>query len=257
MHNNDVSIMLGKQWRDEPESVKAKYKALAEDYKREHAAKNPGYQYAPRKPSEKKRRMTARKLARLAEVESPQAIGKASFSQDAGMADHDAADFDDVFDFNDPGSKLPSIPKKSRIATTQDINGTRRPVGWPRLRTDHLGAYTLMDLPSRNEVANVVQANNASIAPESVLPYSPGNADNNMVTTTPAAHANNDQAFFDSLVDWEAIAEDFERMHTITAEEEAYLEGVELGDSFLTLSDEMKREAFKKELERIAKMWKP
>ncbi|OJJ43406.1 hypothetical protein ASPZODRAFT_146122 [Penicilliopsis zonata CBS 506.65] len=61
-HNNDISIavMLGKQWKAEPEDVKAQYKALAESAKRKHAEDYPDYQYAPRKPSEKKRRGSSR-----------------------------------------------------------------------------------------------------------------------------------------------------------------------------------------------------
>lgn len=65
LRNNDISVILGKQWKEETEEVKAHFKATAEKIKEQHAAENPGYQYAPRKPSEKKRRMTARKLARL------------------------------------------------------------------------------------------------------------------------------------------------------------------------------------------------
>ncbi|KAJ9613900.1 hypothetical protein H2200_002036 [Cladophialophora chaetospira] len=63
--NNDISVMLGKQWKAESNKVKDEWKAKAERVKKQHALENPGYQYAPRKPSEKKRRMTARKLAKL------------------------------------------------------------------------------------------------------------------------------------------------------------------------------------------------
>jgi hypothetical protein len=65
LHNNDISVILGKQWSMEPQSVKDRYKARANAIKKKHAAENPGYRYAPRKASEKKRRMTARKLALL------------------------------------------------------------------------------------------------------------------------------------------------------------------------------------------------
>jgi len=75
-HNNDIckftnpnhsnnqltpaAIMLGKQWKDEPEEVKAQYRAQAEEVKKKHAEKHPNYQYTPRKPSEKKRRASSR-----------------------------------------------------------------------------------------------------------------------------------------------------------------------------------------------------
>lgn len=52
--------MLGKQWKDEPEEVKAQYKARADELKKKHAEDFPDYQYTPRKPSEKKRRAPSR-----------------------------------------------------------------------------------------------------------------------------------------------------------------------------------------------------
>nr|ACS91132.1 HMG [Nannizzia gypsea]ACS91145.1 HMG [Nannizzia gypsea] len=60
-HNNDISILLGKKWKAETSETKAHFKALAEEIKKKHAEENPGYQYAPRKPSEKKRRCTNRR----------------------------------------------------------------------------------------------------------------------------------------------------------------------------------------------------
>lgn len=80
-HNNDIceyllsiesareltilAIILGSQWKNESEEVKAHYKALAEELKKKHAEDHPDYQYAPRKPSEKKRRATSRQYARF------------------------------------------------------------------------------------------------------------------------------------------------------------------------------------------------
>ncbi|KAL1963807.1 hypothetical protein VTN77DRAFT_7873 [Rasamsonia byssochlamydoides] len=60
-HNNDISVILGKQWNNEPEHVKAHFKALADEIKRKHAEGHPDYQYSPRKPSEKKRRISSRR----------------------------------------------------------------------------------------------------------------------------------------------------------------------------------------------------
>lgn len=48
--------ILGAQWRRESAQKKGEYKALAEQLKRKHAHDHPDYQYAPRKPSERKRR---------------------------------------------------------------------------------------------------------------------------------------------------------------------------------------------------------
>ncbi|KAL8867997.1 MAG: hypothetical protein Q9174_005286 [Haloplaca sp. 1 TL-2023] len=61
LHNNQISVALGKQWQNETPEVKAAYKAMADEIKRKHLLAHPGYQYQPRKPAEKKRRMTRRK----------------------------------------------------------------------------------------------------------------------------------------------------------------------------------------------------
>lgn len=60
LHNNDISIILGKQWKSEPDEVRAHYKCLADESKRKHFEEHPDYQYSPRKPSEKKRRTSSR-----------------------------------------------------------------------------------------------------------------------------------------------------------------------------------------------------
>ncbi|KAK5136179.1 hypothetical protein LTR08_004016 [Meristemomyces frigidus] len=66
VHNNSISVIIGEKWKAEPDHVRAEYKQKAEDAKTQHAINNPGYQYQPRKPSEKKKRMTKNKLAKLA-----------------------------------------------------------------------------------------------------------------------------------------------------------------------------------------------
>jgi len=50
--------------------VKERYKVKAEDAKRQHLINHPDYQYQPRKPSEKKKRMTKNKIAKLAAAEA-------------------------------------------------------------------------------------------------------------------------------------------------------------------------------------------
>ena len=48
-------------WKAESEAVRAEWKTKADRVKVEHALKFPGYTYQPRKPNEKKRRMTKKK----------------------------------------------------------------------------------------------------------------------------------------------------------------------------------------------------
>ncbi|KAG9960330.1 hypothetical protein KCU61_g6724, partial [Aureobasidium melanogenum] len=66
LHNNEISKIIGKMWRDESEPVKKQWKDKAENVKRQHLRDHPDYQYQPRKPYEKKRRMTKRKAMALA-----------------------------------------------------------------------------------------------------------------------------------------------------------------------------------------------
>ncbi|KAL2793305.1 hypothetical protein BJX66DRAFT_306190 [Aspergillus keveii] len=58
--NNEISVILGKQWRSEPDEARLHFKSMAEEFKKKHAEEYPDYQYTPRKPSEKKRRATSR-----------------------------------------------------------------------------------------------------------------------------------------------------------------------------------------------------
>lgn len=58
--NNTISQQVGHMWRNEHQSVRDTFIQLSLDAKRKHAQENPDYQYQPRKPSEKKRRVTKR-----------------------------------------------------------------------------------------------------------------------------------------------------------------------------------------------------
>jgi len=57
-------------WKGEPQSVRDDWKRKADEIKSKHEKDHPNYQYQPRKPSEKKRRMTKRKAERMAVVQS-------------------------------------------------------------------------------------------------------------------------------------------------------------------------------------------
>ncbi|TKA60150.1 hypothetical protein B0A55_12861 [Friedmanniomyces simplex] len=70
VHNNSISVIIGEKWRGESKEVREIYRGKAEDAKRQHELNHPEYQYQPRKPSEKKRRMTKSKLAKLAKAEA-------------------------------------------------------------------------------------------------------------------------------------------------------------------------------------------
>lgn len=65
MANHLAAIILGKQWKDEDDLTKADFKLMADSIKKKHFLDHPEYQYQPRKPTEKKRRMTRRKAEAL------------------------------------------------------------------------------------------------------------------------------------------------------------------------------------------------
>ncbi|OJJ78305.1 hypothetical protein ASPBRDRAFT_167991 [Aspergillus brasiliensis CBS 101740] len=72
LSNNEISVILGKQWKAESEDIRVEFKALADELKRKHAEAHPDYQYTPRKPSEKKRRTSSRQNSKPAvEYKSP------------------------------------------------------------------------------------------------------------------------------------------------------------------------------------------
>ena len=55
-HNNEISKIVGRMWAAEEPHVKNYFQRKAKDLKAQHAIMHPGYQYAPRKAFEKKRR---------------------------------------------------------------------------------------------------------------------------------------------------------------------------------------------------------
>ena len=70
-----TAIILGKQWRKEDTAVKELFKRKADSLKKKHFQDHPDYQYQPRKPTEKKRRMTRRKAEAFFESSGPSASG--------------------------------------------------------------------------------------------------------------------------------------------------------------------------------------
>lgn len=83
-----LAVIIGNQWKNESQEVIDEYKRKAEEAKQQHAIANPGYQYQPRKPSEKKKRMTKNKIAKLAA--KTQANGTSTVAQQALPTDFDA-----------------------------------------------------------------------------------------------------------------------------------------------------------------------
>nr|AFQ62783.1 MAT1-2-1 [Hymenoscyphus albidus] len=84
VHNNKISQIIGKMWSEETDEVTNYFKAQADQAKVEHAIKYPNYQYQPRKPSEKKRRMTKKKAATLAANATEAMTSSHNYSESSG-----------------------------------------------------------------------------------------------------------------------------------------------------------------------------
>lgn len=66
MHVPNFSAkILGKQWKAETDEIRAFYKSKAGAAKLTHVTQYPDYQYRPRRPEEKKRRMTKNKKRKM------------------------------------------------------------------------------------------------------------------------------------------------------------------------------------------------
>ena len=79
MHTS--AVIIGKQWKNEDEETQTFFKKRADEVKRKHFEDHPQYQYQPRKPSDRKRRITKSKTAKMVAATS-----KASSSTAAPLA---------------------------------------------------------------------------------------------------------------------------------------------------------------------------
>ncbi|KAL8681504.1 MAG: hypothetical protein Q9224_004636 [Gallowayella concinna] len=131
LHNNQISIMLGQQWQNETADIKGQFKSMAEEIKKEHLNAHPTYQYQPRKPAEKKRRMTRSKAEKL----SAQAVSSyvpldAAVAPDFEKTSTGNAVFTLGDDSIDDATLLAMVQKHNEdvMASTNHYNETAAPV---------------------------------------------------------------------------------------------------------------------------------
>ena len=234
-HNNDISVILGKQWKDEPEDVKHRYRVMAEQIKEKHKVDHPQYQYAPRKPSEKKRRMTARKIA--AALEQNEAVHTLTM-EEAGDDGVSGSATPDVLDIEHEG-----------------FLATGRPAG-PRIAYDRLGNLqtTIPTIGNEHELKRLLDSHTSQISPQSAQMFDHVNQFH--INSAVPTYVQNDQDFADSLVDWEGIDADLKLLKDASSEELAQLTGIETGNDSLSLSNENERDLFQAELQRIMRFFK-
>jgi hypothetical protein len=76
--------MLGARWNAESTAVRQRYTSLADHLKRQHAIDHPNYQYAPRRPSERKRRATRARSNNLTASGAEELFGSSQFTSPNG-----------------------------------------------------------------------------------------------------------------------------------------------------------------------------
>jgi hypothetical protein len=217
------AVILGKKWKSEPDGVKAYYKKLAEEIKAQHKQNYPDYQYAPRKSSEKKRRMTPRRAAEIARAQRT------------------------------PSTELQieeSVPgiSSSASADVSELLGISRPQHLQQFVEDEDGNVDFT-LPTYNtaKLHTMIHHHRGHLSAAS-QPFDPSNE--RQLSSSIPLYVQNDQDFVDSLVDWDGIAADTALVRDASAEEMAQLVGIEVGDGYLALSGEDQRALFEAELER-------
>ncbi|KAJ5864394.1 uncharacterized protein N7529_006310 [Penicillium soppii] len=113
--NNEISRILGARWNNESDAVRTKYTLIAERLKALHALKYPDYQYAPRRPHERKRRATRVRNEDTSSIEADPAYvelyNNAQESQDEfqsmSTAEEFMKDLDDQIGFFNPDNVAP------------------------------------------------------------------------------------------------------------------------------------------------------
>lgn len=210
LKNNEISVILGKQWRNESEEVRAEFEAMAAKIKKQHALENPGYQYAPRKSSEKKRRMTARKLAKLrARSDSDVDMTDVGDLNNARLKGHKAAPAPRPLEVN------MFYPNNAAISTGRLLRNERTRSYPSNFRRDYRIDDMSITFPAgRDDIEYDYEIRAARYEPRADSEHI--NLATNEYTDIKASTEDTAIAgldFMNSLVDWSGIMEDAEHVH--------------------------------------------
>lgn len=226
LQNNQISIILGKQWKAEPEDVKNKFRLMADILKNKHAAENPGYQYAPRKPSEKKRRMTARKASQIQS-------SKQSNNWDSSI---EAADTNfGISATNYLGSERYTFPSYLQSGERGDLS-LAMPTGHNNVQAD----YDTTMSPRHPTSAKY----NFRI-PES----------RDQIQARLAQHAANAHSFMNELIDWDGIRADAAFIRTTTNRTTAELEALGVDADVLALETDLQCFEFQDDFDELLRLF--
>jgi hypothetical protein len=229
LKNIEISKIIGKMWREESEAVKLEFKAMSEKIKTQHALENPGYQYAPRKPSEKKRRMTARKLAKLQTDNSVSASPSPSNSdQDLDFADFNTSTRPkEVAAFYDPtepitlngcllNERSSAIPSRFRDHNSIDNMSIVLPAGYDTVEQDYNVKFDTdyQHHHASETIEMAIATGNNAIA----------TGNDSFFGTCPDKSSISADDFINTMIDWDAFKADSTLItNTISANNEEVL----------------------------------
>ncbi|EXJ53687.1 uncharacterized protein A1O5_13042 [Cladophialophora psammophila CBS 110553] len=245
--NNQISIVLGRRWRNESEQVRAHFKDLADKIKARHAAENPGYQYAPRKSSELKRRMTARKLAAR---RATKAQTDSQSSSDLEMRDvtelADASHHDDIaMDGTiSEANEVARFYQDDEVISATSLLCSDRTSYLSRIRHGNSGTMSVILPAGHDQVEHDYDTKMAKYMEHLLRSYEGlvgPDAEINL-TTRPARSSLEADDFMNSLVDWEAIKADADIVHNAVKQDQL---------ETLHFDSEDERVKFQQELDRI------
>jgi hypothetical protein len=210
------------------------YKAQALERKAEHFKLHPDYQYAPRKPGEKKRRASRKGMEFGNGKEQYETLCFIDQEGDFEMASESGSGVGDD-DMDIMGTKVDERTRRFHI--DEDLN---------------IGVV----LPVAEDAAliKMVEAHNKRADQTGGASEYKHNETNQVETSIPP-HVQNDSGFFDALIDWDGIAEDFKIVQQASGEDLAGLAAIETGNPYLSLSDEDQRALFEAELERTLRFF--
>lgn len=232
--NNEISVILGKQWKGESEQVKAEFKALANELKELHALQNPGYSYAPRKTSEVKRRMTASKRAKQDTAQEPNNVHVVIGTGDVTMSGLNQANVSEVAAFHVPvsatallESERPTFPSYIEPYSATKFSAVM-PTGHSTVEADY--AYTMY--------GSTTDRLRAFDPPRDITAYT-------------LRQVTNQDDFMTSLIDWEAVSQDMDIVRKSTSQEFAQAATSEAGQAVMTFNDLEEEAKFQDELDRF------
>ncbi|MCJ1396772.1 hypothetical protein MMC18_009664 [Xylographa bjoerkii] len=199
IHNNQISVIMGKQWAEEDPVKRQQFMAMAEDIKKQHQLDNPNYCYQPRKPTDKKRRMTKKKAATLVNMAEALTSSSATSFNTINPVTSGIVSTANV----NPAS-VSAIPSSANVAS----QGVKPSMPAQELQKTATGNFVLTlgdeDMDD-DQLLNLLESYNQTI-PSPLLPHL------ERITKTPAViyserseENQNDANFFDAGLDFQVF----------------------------------------------------